>query len=267
MPSANASRTPSNPSPGTRSALKRGERDAPSAPAPASRPSWFGRMRRAVRAFFKHDLKLRRDRGRVLIVLETPEEPARARPLSKPEKAAQKEQQELAMARQELAALLDEDARLRSNFRHLAFVEQALEKKGWRGLYKVPLDVLQKALQQLEALVSNWSPAGLAALRSKMAVAAIDREHNNPEAEADAYRTAAVLDNPQAVAVQVINDARAAAAVSAAADQQAAGDSIGEDEDAALRAAYEALGVVGESPAAVEVQPELGKRHAAPPRR
>ncbi len=266
MPSVHAPRSSSGSATAPSGNRVRADRVSASAAAPPARASWFGRLRHAVRAFFRHNLKLRRDQGRVLIVLETPGEPERKRPLSKPEKAAQKEQQELELARRELATLLDEDARLRSNFRHLAFVEQALEKKGWRGLYKVPLDVLQKALQQLEALVSNWSPAGLAALRSKMAVAAIDREHNNPEAEADAYRTAAVLDNPQAVAVQVIQDARAAAAVTAAADQQAAGDSIGEDEDAALRAAYEALGVGTDGPAAVDVQPELGKR-TAPPRR
>jgi hypothetical protein len=207
----------------------------------------FSPLKNALLAFFKHDVTLRRSEGQVRLVLEdrlqepTPKAPSRA------EQAAQRDARALALAREELARVLDDDPRLRSTARHLAFVEHALEKKGWRGLYKVPLDVLQKALAQLEDLVMNWSPEGLASLRSKMAVAVIDREHNNPEAEADAYRTAAILDNPPQLAAQAIDNAKASA----------------EDEDAALRAAYEAMGM-GEpgTEAAIEMHGELGSRSA-----
>jgi len=208
----------------------------------------FSPLKNAVLAFFRYDLTLRRSEGQMRLVLEDRVHEPKAKPPTRAEQAARKESRELTLAREELARVLDDDARLRSTARHLAFVEHALEKKGWRGLYKVPLDVLQKALAQLESLVTNWSPEGLACLRSKMAVAVIDREHDNPEAEADAYRTAAILDNPPALAAQAIDNAKASA----------------EDEDAALRAAYEALGVVaaGHAGAAVEVQPELGSRSA-----
>lgn len=212
-------------------------------------PSLFSPLKQAVLAFFKHDLALRRDEGRVRLVLEDRlVEPAK-RPLSRAQVAANKESQELAQAREELARVLDQDNKLRAKVRHLAFVEHALEKKGWRGLYKVPLEVLQKALEQLEGLVTNWSPAGLACLRSKMAVAAIDREHNNPEREADAYRTAAVFDSPPMVAAQAIENAKATSI---------------EDEDAALLAAYAAMGVdtPAAEPVVVEMQGELGSRSA-----
>lgn len=215
----------------------------------SSLPTLFSPLKNAVLAFFKYDLTLRRSEGQVRLVLEDRLHEPKAKPPSRAEQAAQKETRELTLAREELARVLDEDPRLRSTVRHLAFVEQALEKKGWRALHKLPLDVLQKALEQLENLVTNWSPEGLASLRSKMAVAVIDREHNNPEAEADAYRTAAILDNPQHLAAQAIDIAKASA----------------EDEDAALRAAYEALGVAAPDAAgssAVEMHGELGSRSA-----
>jgi len=215
--------------------------------------SLFAPLKNAVMAFFKHDVALRRGEGRVRLVLEDRLREPAPRPPSKLERAVLKETRELTLAREELARVLDEDKSLRSTMRHLAFVEHALQKKGWRGLYKVPLEVLQKALSQLEDLVTNWSPEGLACLRSKMAVAVIDREHHNPEAEADAYRTAAVLDHSPAEAAQEAIETAMAST---------------EDEDAALLAAYAAMGVVApgaeaaEQPAAVELQGELGSRSA-----
>ena len=210
-------------------------------------------LAKAVRAFFRHDLALRRGGGGLRIVLEDPalKRPA-DRPPTKAELAAARAEQELVQSRSELAQLLDQDAALRSKVRHLAFVEQALAKKGWRGLYKVPMELLQRALDQLETLVTNWSPVGLACLRSKMAVAIIDREHQDDDAEADAYRTAAVLDNPPSLAAQAIEDARAA---------------TDDEEDAVLKAAYAALGALapdgGAGPStAVQLHAELGSPSA-----
>ena len=219
--------------------------------------SIFSPLKQAVLAFFKHDLALRRNEGRVRLVLEDRMATPAARPLTRAEQQGQKEKQALQGAREELARVLDEDPRGRSNLRHLAFVEHALEKKGWRGLYKIPLPVLQKGLEQLEEQVSNWSPAGLACLRSKMAVAVIDREHQDVDKEADAYRTAAVLDNPPEAAAQAIDAAR--------------GQTEEVDDDAALLAAYATLGTVAPG-GTVEMQGELGspsakalpREHAAP---
>ena len=141
----------------------------------------------------------------------------------------------------ELNALLDEQPGSRQTLRHIDYLRQALQKKGLRALHKVPLDVLQRALEQFESLVSNWSPVGLASLRSKMAVAIIDREHVNPDAEADAYRTTAVIDSlpgvPTLPDVQVHSD------------------------DEALAAAYAALASAAPAPQA-ELQSDLGARSA-----
>jgi hypothetical protein len=82
---------------------------------------------------------------------------------------------------------------------------------------------------------------GLAALRSRIAVAIIDRENQNPEAEADAYRTAAVMDTLPDSEFQD-------------------GLDVSTDDDA-LAAAYAALGDVAPG-ATVEMQGELGSSSA-----
>jgi len=93
-------------------------------------------------------------------------------------------------------------------------------------------------------LVTNWSPVGLANLRSKMAVTIIEREQMDPEAEAEAYRTAAVLD---------AEEEQEEAAPADEAEPES-------DEDA-LAAAYAAM--ANFAPATVEIQPELGSASAA----
>jgi hypothetical protein len=194
--------------------------------------SLFSPLKHAVLAFFKHDLSLRREDGVVRLVLEDRLALPAGKPPSRAEQTALKDKQELAQARAELAQILDEDPATRSTLRHLAFVEHALEKKGWRCLHKVPLEVLHKALEQLEGLVTNWSPTGLACLRSKMAVAVIDREHQDGGDDSDTYRTSTVLDNPPVLAAQAIETAKASV----------------EDEAAALHAAYAALGTAAPDP-------------------
>jgi hypothetical protein len=204
----------------------------------------FNPIRQAAAAFFKHDLALKRDPAGLQIVLEPKSAalaPKKPKPDSRAEAARRKEKQEQALILSQLSELLDEVPETRPALRHLVFVEQALQKKGLRALHKLPLDVLKRALEQMEGLVTNWSPVGLASLRSKIAVAIIDREHMDPEAEADAYRTAAVLDQgPQDAPV---------AEVSAVSD------------DEALAAAYAALGNMAPS-AELEFQGELGSRSA-----
>lgn len=215
----------------------------------SSDTSTLGALKKAVQAFFRHDVVLQRGSGGVRLAFEDRRTASPQRPRTREEAAAAKEQRDLALAREQLAALLDQDATLRSTLRQLAFVEHALEKKGFRGLYKVPLEVLQKSLQQLETLVSNWSPEGLACLRSKMAVAVIDREQHDSADDPAGRQTAAMLENPPALAAQAIEAARQSAAAAPAEAEEVT-------DEAALLAAYAALGTaapVGE----VEIQPEL----------
>ncbi|MCK7490381.1 MAG: hypothetical protein MZW92_00100 [Comamonadaceae bacterium] len=123
-------------------------------------------------------------------------------------------------------------------------------RRGFEALHKVPLDVLQRALEQLEGLVVNWSPAGLANLRSKMAVAVIDREHMDPaKPKADAYRTSAVVD---------------------ATPARRKPKTPSRSDDEALAAAYAALGNLAPTtmPPLIDLEPASGPaaRRAAPTR-
>ena len=214
-------------------------------------------LTQAARAFFRHDLALKRGSQGVEIVLEPrkPEVRKSSRQQQREDEARRKARAELELLLSQLKSLLDEIPETRGTLKQLVFVEHALQKKGLKALHKLPLPVLQKALEQLEGLVTNWSPAGLANLRSKMAVAIIDREHHDPEKEADAYRTAAVAEHADALPPDPVS-------------QQPEVEVVSDDE--ALAAAYAALGSM--APAGViEVQGELGSRSTlalapAPPR-
>lgn len=78
---------------------------------------------------------------------------------------------EAAPLRHALKQLLDLHPTSRQLMRHLGYVERALARQGIRALDEVPVEVLATALQQLDAIVSNWSDRNLAELRSRMAVA------------------------------------------------------------------------------------------------
>lgn len=218
----------------------------------------------ASKAFFVHDLALRRTDSGMALRLE-PRGPGgrkasqRAR---REDEARLKARAELDLVLTQLQQLLDENPDTRGALRQLVFVEHALRKKGLKALHKLPLPVLQRALAQLEGLVTNWSPQGLANLRSKMAVAIIDREHHNPDQEADAYRTAAVMDPNAATPSRLPSqDGLARGGAPSGADDGSDGLSVSEDE--ALAAAYASLVDAPPTPAAaIETQGELGSRSA-----
>lgn len=64
-----------------------------------------------------------------------------------------------------LGVVLDTDKRSRRVFPHLAAVEQTLRKQGADGLQDLPLKVIDKALAQLESVVTDWTIPGLSALQ------------------------------------------------------------------------------------------------------
>ncbi len=212
----------------------------------------FDPLRHAAAAFFKHDLAIKREPEGMQLVLQARPKTPRSKKVSREQASACRDKAEQALVLEQLGALLAECPQSRSALRHLVFVEGAIAKKGLRVLHKLPLEVLQRSLEQLEGLVTNWSPEGLANLRSKMAVALLDREHSNPAAaEEDAYRTAAVLESAPA--------AHAGDQHPGEPDHDEGPQTLSDDE--ALAAAYAALGnaaPVGE----VEIQGELGSRSA-----
>jgi hypothetical protein len=209
-------------------------------------------LQRAVAAFFGHDLALRREDNGLRVVLQRRDGTSPPRPPSRADAALQKEAHALALMLAQLDTLLGDLPDTRQTLRHLVFVEQALQKKGLRALHKLPLEVLQRGLEQFESLVSNWSPEGLANLRSKMAVAIIDREHMDPNAEADAYKTSAIMD---------VDAARSDSGFRVVEAGAGAGVSSASDDDA-LAAAYAALGAASPTTpppqAGVQTQGELG---------
>jgi hypothetical protein len=170
----------------------------------------FTLVSKAVRAFFVSDLHVRRGDHGLEVVLDDPlakaePKPPKARSRAKPDPDADKRRRELRQMQQSLARLLDELPENRKTLRHLAFMEQALAKKGLRAVHKVPFDVLKRALAQFEGLVVNWSDEGLAALRSKMAVAVMEREPDpstrvpGPPAETSSVMDTAPLAHPVAL--------------------------------------------------------------------
>lgn len=207
-------------------------------------------LRTAAAAFFKHDVALKRQPEGLHIVLEA-REPERkvSKKDAKLDAAKKKEKAELALVVDELGALLAEYPEARSTLRHLVFVESSVRKKGLKILNKLPLDVLQRALEQLEGLVTNWSPVGLATLRSKMAVAVLEREQAEPLTDTQLARAEPPAETephesilpPQPVAGLPEEDAVS--------------------DDQALAAAYAALGAMTPS-GDVELQGELGSRSA-----
>jgi hypothetical protein len=204
-------------------------------------------LQQAAAAFFSHDLTVQRGKAGMRLVLEERAPGAdRKRAPGREVKGKPKDDAELSMMLEQLRALLAPFPDARGTLRALVFVEHALEKKGLRALNKLPLDVLQRALEQLEGLVTNWSPRGLAGLRSRMAVAIIDREQAGPPVKGEAD------DDPTEAMLETVEQA--------ATGPEAQDDT---DEDA-LAAAYAALGNLAPaaSPAVAEIQGPLGSPSA-----
>lgn len=74
------------------------------------------------------------------------------------------------LMRRELYLLLEQHPTSRDLMRHLALVERTLRLDGFSAVKALPPRVIAKALAQLEQLVWDWTPEGLAELRSRLAV-------------------------------------------------------------------------------------------------
>ena len=83
--------------------------------------------------------------------------------------------------RRDLYSLLERHPASRQTMRHLDLIERTLRHVDIDAVEALPVKVLTKGLAELEALVWDWSPVGLATLRSRLAVTVKRRGH-----EADA---------------------------------------------------------------------------------
>jgi hypothetical protein len=139
------------------------------------RTSLLLRLARGVKLLFTRDVRLER-RGRTFhLVVDsenrtTPDDKGLiTRPVAAPAPAPAASDAPSRM-HGALRQLLAQHADARNLMRHLAFVERALRLSGPPALDGVPVEVLKKALVQLESLVTNWSSPGLAEMRSRLAM-------------------------------------------------------------------------------------------------
>jgi len=79
--------------------------------------------------------------------------------------------------RRDLYSLLERHPASRRTMRHLDLIERTLRHVDIDAVEALPVKVLTKGLAELEALVWDWSPVGLATLRSRLAVTVKRRCH------------------------------------------------------------------------------------------
>lgn len=84
--------------------------------------------------------------------------------------AREERRQRVRRMRRDLYQLLEQHPASRQLMRHLDLVECTLRVQGLTAVEALPARVIAKALVQLERLVWDWSPVGLADLRSRLAV-------------------------------------------------------------------------------------------------
>ena len=202
----------------------------------------FAPLKRAARAIFQDDVRLHRDSAGLRLVLQANGAPPPLPRDAKAQQALAREREALVGMCAELAQALNEQNGARYKLRHLAYVEQQLPGHGLALLAKMPLGVLQLALEQFEGLVLNWSPQGLACLRSKMAVIVHQRKQSEDESEHVHELPATGV--PAMVVQELAND-----------------DADALDTQAALLAAYGSMGApaaAGVGAARKEAAAELG---------
>lgn len=117
----------------------------------------LGSSMQTMRAFLQRPIGVRRGG------LGTPARSARSQ-------AREAQRQRVRQMRRDLYQLMQQHPDSRQLMRHLDLVERTLRNQGYAAVEALPVRVIAKALTQLERLVWDWTPAGLAELRSRMAV-------------------------------------------------------------------------------------------------
>ena len=109
--------------------------------------------------------------------------PVDTRPGSRDARAQAREEhhRRVRLMRRELYQLMEQHPTSRELMRHLDLVERTLRQEGFSAVQALPVRVIAKALQQLEKLVWDWSPPGLAELRSRLAVIVRTRQADAAE--------------------------------------------------------------------------------------
>jgi hypothetical protein len=104
--------------------------------------------------------------------------------------AREEKRERVKRMRRDLFTLMEQHPESRQLMRHLDLAERTLRHGGLQALEKLPVRVIAKALAQMERLVWDWTPVGLAELRSRMAVMVKNRAH-------EPSRQAAAVEAPE----------------------------------------------------------------------
>jgi len=149
--------------------VKAGSKKTRPAAAPvAEKDGWLQRLKRLRLSFKRKGLNIQ-----VLI-----EDPAKHIAEIKRE-AAVADVSEAAMLSAALRGVLDRHPTSRSVLVHLGLLEKAMSRHGLKALDDMPADILQRAMSQFDTLVSDWSPAPLAALRAKIKTVLLAHQRAN----------------------------------------------------------------------------------------
>jgi hypothetical protein len=109
------------------------------------------------------------------------------------------------LMKRDLYQLLEQHPSSRQLLRYLDLVERTLRRGGFDALEDLPVRVIAKALHEMERLVWDWSSAGLAELRSRLAVMVKTRPL---DAQREAANTAALeLDEARRADVSEVDHA------------------------------------------------------------
>lgn len=166
--------------------------------------SQIGSSLHSMSTFFKRPLNLQNGEIRLGVARSTLIEQARAT-----------EHKHVRRMRADLFFMLEQHPASRDLVRALALVERTLQRSGFEGVDQLPQKVLARALTELERLVRDWSPVGLAELRSRLAVLvknkpveaekAAGAESEPPEGPASKISVFAGLDSAQPADVSEVD--------------------------------------------------------------
>jgi hypothetical protein len=143
-----------------------------------SRPSWVIRSFKAVGRFLTLRLRIRRRGLQFSLLISQPR--GNPRPL---DPATQRRREALRRDFKELHTLLSADAQARRSMPYLSYVERTFAREGSRGLSKVPVPMLEKALEQLSDLVQRPQGMKLNGLRARLANAIDALAHQRHEVQ------------------------------------------------------------------------------------
>ena len=139
----------------------------------------FGSSMKSMRRFLERPITLAPDGNVTLGVSQS----------SQRTQAREAKRQHARMLKRDLYQLLEQHPSSRQLMRYLDLVERTLRRGGLEALEALPVRVIAKALGVMERLVWDWSPAGLAELRSRMAVMVKNRPI---DAQREAASTASI---------------------------------------------------------------------------